>query len=226
MATAAEPAPMTESTSSHPRILVRMHHRKPGQPTFSIERIEPGDPRYDDLAPGSHICPHPARESRIEARIVRVSRRLDELSKKMGAAQGKVPDWAKRAIDWLQRQKPHDEELMRGLCSAESVHVLYPASWKPSRARKQWRHLIRKGRRTHLLRLAVVLVLLPLSLVLTVVPGPNVLGFWFSYRAMSHALSWLGAGRVLQGGLPIGLQPDAEPVGGAVTGPGLPVKIG
>lgn len=211
MASIVEEQRTEKSPDSHVRLLVRLQHRKRGQPEFVVERIGADDPRYDDLAPGGFVCPNPKAEGRIERQIVGLSRRLDAISARMGSAQGKMPSWCASVLAWLQRRKPEDEDLMRCLCSADAVRVIYPASWKPSRARKKWKHLMRAGRRTHLIGLGLSLGLIPPSLILALLPGPNVLGFWFSYRSVSHALSWLGAGRVIKGGLPVALQADAEP---------------
>lgn len=194
----------------HERLVVRLLHRKLGRVPFEMERVCADDPRHASLAPADFKPARPEVESRIEARIVRLSRKLDALSKKWDDNQRKLPEWANKVVGWLQRFKRHDEDLLRALCSVEAVQVEHPASWKPSKARKAWRHQVRAGRRGHLIGLAISLVLLPISLVMSILPGPNVLGFWFSYRALSHALAWLGAGRVLKGGLPVTLVPVAE----------------
>jgi hypothetical protein len=41
------------------------------------------------------------------------------------------------------------------------------------------------------------LVLLAASLVLVIIPGPNIVGFYFTFQVVSHYLSWTGAKRGL-----------------------------
>lgn len=204
--------PIRPALGSHERLLVRLNHRRPGLPRFELERVAPDDPRYQELGP---VCFHPANprsEGRIEKQIVRLSRKLDSLSRRWNATQGQLPLWVSRTLRWLQRWKREDEELLRALCSVEAVRVEYPSAWKPNRARRRWGQMLRSGRNHHLFGLGLSLALLPISLLLTVVPGPNVLGFWFSYRAISHSLSWLGARRAINGGIPVALVPREDPV--------------
>ena len=53
-----------------------------------------------------------------------------------------------------------------------------------------------RGRRVrHLLGLALNLAISPLTVLLVPVPGPNVVGFWFVYRIVCHALALLGIRR-------------------------------
>ena len=61
-------------------------------------------------------------------------------------------------------------------------------------------YLVDRQRR-HMIRLAINLLVSPLSVLLTPIPGPNVIGYWFVYRAICHALALIGVRRAKQGGL-------------------------
>jgi len=137
---------------------------------------------------------------------VAFSRKLDTLSTRWSAQQEKLPAWARRLLDRVQGAPPPAEELLRWLCSAESVSIEYPADWRRSRAERRWRHLLRLGRTHHLIRALIWALLIPPSLLLVLLPGPNVIGFWFTYRALTHSLAWLGAGRALKGRLPVRME--------------------
>jgi hypothetical protein len=47
----------------------------------------------------------------------------------------------------------------------------------------------------------------PGLLILWLLPGPNVIGYWFAYRAIHHALIVWGIRRLRRGGVPIELHP-------------------
>ena len=50
-------------------------------------------------------------------------------------------------------------------------------------------------RRHHLFWLLINLVIVPPAILAAILPGPNVLGYWFAYRALMHWVAWLGARR-------------------------------
>jgi hypothetical protein len=88
---------------------------------------------------------------------------------------------------------PHDEPLLRRLAGAKAIEVVHPAKMEAAEARAAWEgYLAARGRR----HLVWLLVDLPLSAVtgvaLFMIPGPNVVGLWFAYRAACHALAFRG----------------------------------
>src|SRR5262249_54279642 len=59
----------------------------------------------------------------------------------------------------------------------------------------------------HLFWMCVNTVVAPFTVVLAILPGPNVIGFWFLYRAIVHALIVLGIRRARRGRIPLELRP-------------------
>ncbi len=107
------------------------------------------------------------------------------------AARGTPPVW-----DWLQRFVAPDEPLLRGLRHVDSVSLHHPATMDPQAAATAWRAYLAGRRRHHLFWASVDLLLGPLAvLVLTPLPGPNVIGYWFVYRAACHAAALIGVRR-------------------------------
>jgi hypothetical protein len=56
-----------------------------------------------------------------------------------------------------------------------------------------------RDRDRHLRWLVIDTVLMVLSAALVIVPGPNVLGYFFAFRVVGHYLSWRGARKGLDG---------------------------
>lgn len=198
----AETSLLTELTTTEtPRgqlLRVRLEPRRRGRPSFGLE-----------CGPAPEGSARPTAGGRIERAIVWISRKLDSLSSRWTTQQEKMPGWARRLLDRLQRPPRPEEALLRSLCSAELVEIEYPSDWRPRRALRRWRHLLRSGRAHHLIRAVLWAGLIPPSLLLVLIPGPNVVGFYFTYRSLTHALAWLGGGRALKGSLPIRLAPAA-----------------
>jgi hypothetical protein len=64
----------------------------------------------------------------------------------------------------------------------------------PREALHLWKSYVRSRRRRHLFWLVLNLCIVPPAALAAILPGPNVLGYWFAYRAWMHALAWRGAG--------------------------------
>jgi hypothetical protein len=100
--------------------------------------------------------------------------------------------------DWLQRRIHPDEALLAALLWATTIEVYHRSSLPASEAEALWFDYLRRRIRRHLPWLCFDAVLSPLSLVLALLPGPNVIGYWFAYRAVRHALILIGIRRVLR----------------------------
>lgn len=98
-----------------------------------------------------------------------------------------------RLWGWLQRRIAPDEPMLRRLRSVESIAVHHPAMMDPQTARDYWRRYL-AGRRLHHLGLMTLNLLIApvVGLLLMPIPGPNVLGFWFLYRAICHGQALRG----------------------------------
>ena len=96
------------------------------------------------------------------------------------------------AWNWLQARTHPDETLLSRLRRAEIVAVNYPATMTPADAQTLWGSFLNQGRRRHLPWFVVNLLITPLTIVLVPLPGPNLIGYWFVYRAFHDAMILVG----------------------------------
>ncbi|WP_165070162.1 hypothetical protein [Paludisphaera rhizosphaerae] len=95
--------------------------------------------------------------------------------------------FSRKVWDWLQTSVRPDEPLLAKLGSAESITLHHPSATSEKKTRSAWRRYLAARASTHLLWVIVDAVLAVLTgLVLWILPGPNVIFFWFAYRAYSH----------------------------------------
>jgi len=80
--------------------------------------------------------------------------------------------------------------LMTGMASAAFI---YPDDLTESSATAVREQLLAQARRHHGWWLLANLVGAAVTAVLALVPGPNVIGYYFLFRLISHYLSWSGA---------------------------------
>jgi len=98
----------------------------------------------------------------------------------------------KHVWEWLHRRMPADEAALARLRSAATIEVHHPATLSCDEARALWMAYLASRRRRHLPWLGVNTLVSPLSVVLAPLPGPNVVGYWFVYRAVRDLLAFLG----------------------------------
>jgi hypothetical protein len=113
--------------------------------------------------------------------------------------KGRLAQTLRRCWDCLQRQIHPDEALLAALRWAPTLDVYHRSSQPAALAQTLWLAYLRRRIRRHLSWLLFDAVLAPLSLVLALLPGPNVIGYWFAYRAVRHVLILLGIRRALSG---------------------------
>ena len=102
----------------------------------------------------------------------------------------------RRVLGWLNRSPAPDEPLLRGLRRAMVVELHHPSHLAARQARREWRHYLARRRDQALLAALWDGLIALLSLPLMFLPGPNVVGLWFVYRAISHLLAIRGIWRV------------------------------
>jgi hypothetical protein len=128
---------------------------------------------------------------------------LERSSQRVTAAlrhpQGGLLLALKRCWDWLQRRMHPDERLLAALRKARVIEIHHPASHSAEAVLAAWRAYLRRRVWRHLGWLVFDGLLAPLSVFLWVLPGPNVIGYWFAYRAVLHVLILLGIRRALRG---------------------------
>jgi len=86
-----------------------------------------------------------------------------------------------------------EQRLLWHLRRAEEVCAGIPADLSPGDADAIIQAMLKTDRDRHLKWLLIDFALLIPSAALTVVPGPNVLGLYFTFQVVSHYLSWTGA---------------------------------
>jgi hypothetical protein len=111
--------------------------------------------------------------------------------------------WMHRVWDWLHKLVRPDEAMLARLWSVRRIHLHHPAARSDFEVRSSWRGYLDRQWRRHFFWLAFNAVIAPPSVILAVLPGPNVIGFWFAYRAIHHGLVVWGISRARRNLVPI-----------------------
>jgi Mitochondrial K+-H+ exchange-related len=115
--------------------------------------------------------------------------------------------WVRRVWDWLHTLTHPDEAMLVRLRSARSIELHYPASRSGNEVREIWRGYLSQEWWRHLLWLSVNGLLAPPTIaILWILPGPNLIGYWFAYRAIHHLLVLWGIRRVWRDVIPTELR--------------------
>jgi hypothetical protein len=117
-----------------------------------------------------------------------------------------------RARDWLVRRIAESIAEQRTLWSLRSVTLasfVYPADLTESSATAIRQQLLAEASRHHGRWLALNLVGVAVTAVLVLLPGPNLIGYYFAFRVVGHFLSWRGARQALDH---VSWRPSAEPI--------------
>lgn len=156
------------------------------RPLFYTEDPEAG---ADDHAPEAPSTTAPPERGRLE----RTARRIKATIWRSGRRAGPR---TRRLLTWLGGRPAPDESLLRGLRRADRVVLHHPALLSSREARYEWRHYLGRNHRHHLIASAWDWLLAILTAPLALLPGPNVVGLWFAYRAITHILVIRGIRRV------------------------------
>lgn len=114
----------------------------------------------------------------------------------------------RRLRDWLHLQISPDETLLRGLRSSKLIAVYHPTTMTAEESVAAWREYLGTRQRYHGFWFALNAVLSPLGVLLTPIPGPNVVAYWFVYRAICHFLAIMGISRGRRGRIPTVFHPS------------------
>jgi hypothetical protein len=115
----------------------------------------------------------------------------------------------RRSWDWLHSWAHPDEAMLVRLWSARTIDLHYPAARPVDEVRDTWADYLKKQWRRHLVWLIVNGVIAPFSVLFAILPGPNLIGYWFAYRAIHHALVVWGITRVRRNKVPTEFDPIA-----------------
>jgi hypothetical protein len=113
----------------------------------------------------------------------------------LNESNGAVGQRMKSLWHWLQRKIDPQEALLRSLRRSASVELLYPGNMSEREAFAHWSHFLAAKDRHHIFRVILNTSISPFTILLTPLPGPNIIGYWFVYRAFCHTLALMGVRR-------------------------------
>ena len=104
----------------------------------------------------------------------------------------------RRSMRWIA-ERIAEQRLLWHLRKAHYATLFIPTDLAKVAAEQMMRLSFKRDAERHLRLLAVHSVLLLLSAPVAFVPGPNVLGYLFTFTVVGHFLAWRGARRGLAG---------------------------
>jgi hypothetical protein len=114
-------------------------------------------------------------------------------------SEGWLANAFRRIWHWLQKFIPVDEAMIVRMRSAPAIEVHHPTSVSEEEVRALWQTYLAGRQRWHFPWLVIDALISPMTIVLAPLPGPNVVGYWFGYRAIRHLLAVLGLRRARSG---------------------------
>jgi hypothetical protein len=117
--------------------------------------------------------------------------------------------WMRRSWDWLHSWAHPDEAMLARLWLAPRVDLHHPAARPGSEVITIWNDYLRQQRRRHLVWFSLNGIISPFAFWLFILPGPNLIGYWFAYRTIHHLLVVWGIRRVQRNKIPTALYPVA-----------------
>jgi hypothetical protein len=118
--------------------------------------------------------------------------------------------WMRIAWDWLHSWVHPDEAMLARLWSARKIELLHPAARNGDEVRTIWTDYLQTQSWRHLFWLSCNGIIAPVAIItLWILPGPNLIGYWFAYRAIHHSLVVWGIRRVQRKHVPTELCPVA-----------------
>jgi hypothetical protein len=117
-----------------------------------------------------------------------------------------------RARDWLVRRIAEtiaEQRTLWSLRGVTSASFVYPADLTEASGTAARQRLLANASRHHGRWLVVNLVGVAATAVLVLLPGPNLIGYYFAFRVVGHFLSWRGARQALDR---VSWRPSAEPI--------------
>jgi hypothetical protein len=121
------------------------------------------------------------------------SERRERLARKAAAAERtRMQRLRDRVLGWLA-ERVAEQRLLWFLRGEHGVTAYHPDDVTAADADRGVRGELRRDGRRHLAWMVVDALVYLASLPLTPIPGPNILALYFSFRAIGHLLSWMGA---------------------------------
>jgi hypothetical protein len=112
------------------------------------------------------------------------------------AEAGEPRSWTRRLRDrtlcWVA-ERIAEQRLLWHLRGQESARAVYPADLGDAEAMAIVRRILKRDAERHRLWLVLDSIVFVLSGLLVVVPGPNIVAYYFAFRVVGHYLSMRGA---------------------------------
>jgi hypothetical protein len=142
--------------------------------------------------------------------VSRMRRRFTEMLRAAEAARARRARGEYDPIDtWWERTRARilarvadavaEQRLLWHLRRLDAAHLYHPSDMTGDQALTIMRASMVRDRDRHFRWLLIDAFLMICSAALVVVPGPNVIGYYFAFRVVGHYLSWRGARQSLDG---------------------------
>jgi hypothetical protein len=111
---------------------------------------------------------------------------------------GRMMAWLQaRMLPWVA-ERIAEQRLLWNLRGCTDVVIVHPDDLPFDQVMPMVRQSLRGDAKRHLIWLIIDTVLLGLGLLLTLVPGPNLIAYFFAFRVVGHWLSMRGANQGLK----------------------------
>jgi hypothetical protein len=130
----------------------------------------------------------------------RLQDRYHQLKSTWEHSDSRIARWTRQTWDWLHSWTHPDEAMLVRLRSTPCIDLHHPASRPAIEVQALWAEYLNNRWWRHLLWMSANSLVAPITLAtLWILPGPNLIGYWFLYRAIHHALIFWGIRRARTG---------------------------
>jgi hypothetical protein len=162
---------------------------------MTLYLVPAGRNRFELYSEIQEDAPPPAHGARVFRRfanwaLVRWHAVVD--AARHGSAGGRFARWRDGIVCHLA-DSIAEQRTLWALRRATAATARFPTTLDASRAEATVKHALARGRRHHLLWFVVDLVGFVVSGLIALVPGPNVIAYYFGFRTLGHFWSWRGA---------------------------------
>jgi hypothetical protein len=122
--------------------------------------------------------------------------RAAEERRQQGSSAPKAETWLGRLQEWILgwvAERIAEQRLLWSLRSETTVTLMHPAAMPFDRALTLVHRMLQRDFDRHRIWLVVDSVLLIASAILAILPGPNIVAYYFAFRVVGHWLSMRGA---------------------------------
>lgn len=113
-------------------------------------------------------------------------------------AEGRMGRVTRAVEGFLSRLESPEEPLLRRLRTVEDLTLVHGARLGREEALGKWRGHLQRQAWSHAGWLFLCVAAMPVCLITTFLPGPNVVGYWFLYRGLCHAMALAGISRAMR----------------------------